>query len=93
MNASSAIVETEKQERAFTLGLAGLLGEGVYNFGELVSVSHPKHQRFTPALERAVLFTVDYSLCPAYAPCTGDSEKHRQTVADRHPLCLQWRQC
>lgn len=28
--------ETEKQERAFTLGLAGLLGEGVYNFGELV---------------------------------------------------------
>lgn len=31
--------ETEKQERAFTLGLAGLLGEGVYNFGELVRVS------------------------------------------------------
>lgn len=29
-------IETEKQERAFTLGLAGLLGEGVYNFGELV---------------------------------------------------------
>lgn len=28
--------ESEKQERAFTLGLAGLLGEGVYNFGELV---------------------------------------------------------
>ncbi|MEQ2201059.1 26S proteasome non-ATPase regulatory subunit 13, partial [Xenoophorus captivus] len=31
--------ETEKQERAFTLGLAGLLGEGVYNFGELLM--HP----------------------------------------------------
>lgn len=31
--------ETEKQERAFTLGLAGLLGEGVYNFGELVGVT------------------------------------------------------
>ena len=28
--------EAEQQERAFTLGLAGLLGEGVYNFGELV---------------------------------------------------------
>ncbi|XDV53232.1 hypothetical protein PO909_021789 [Leuciscus waleckii] len=27
--------EAEQQERAFTLGLAGLLGEGVYNFGEL----------------------------------------------------------
>lgn len=27
----------DQQERAFTLGLAGLLGEGVYNFGELVS--------------------------------------------------------
>ncbi|KFO93963.1 26S proteasome non-ATPase regulatory subunit 13, partial [Buceros rhinoceros silvestris] len=26
---------SEQQERAFTLGLAGLLGEGVYNFGEL----------------------------------------------------------
>ncbi|CAK6979262.1 S proteasome non-ATPase regulatory subunit 13 [Scomber scombrus] len=31
--------ESEKQERAFTLGLAGLLGEGVYNFGELLM--HP----------------------------------------------------
>ncbi|KAI5608562.1 26S proteasome non-ATPase regulatory subunit 13 [Silurus asotus] len=31
--------ETDKQERAFTLGLAGLLGEGVYNFGELLM--HP----------------------------------------------------
>nr|XP_033784396.1 26S proteasome non-ATPase regulatory subunit 13 [Geotrypetes seraphini] len=30
---------TEQQERAFTLGLAGLLGEGVYNFGELLM--HP----------------------------------------------------
>ncbi|XP_067902872.1 26S proteasome non-ATPase regulatory subunit 13 isoform X2 [Heterodontus francisci] len=29
----------EHQERAFTLGLAGLLGEGVYNFGELLM--HP----------------------------------------------------
>ncbi|KAB5571687.1 hypothetical protein PHYPO_G00227930 [Pangasianodon hypophthalmus] len=29
----------EQQERAFTLGLAGLLGEGVYNFGELLM--HP----------------------------------------------------
>uniref|UniRef100_A0A672PQR8 26S proteasome non-ATPase regulatory subunit 13 n=1 Tax=Sinocyclocheilus grahami TaxID=75366 RepID=A0A672PQR8_SINGR len=28
-----------QQERAFTLGLAGLLGEGVYNFGELLM--HP----------------------------------------------------
>uniref|UniRef100_A0A4W4DNS7 26S proteasome non-ATPase regulatory subunit 13 n=1 Tax=Electrophorus electricus TaxID=8005 RepID=A0A4W4DNS7_ELEEL len=33
------LCETEKQERAFTLGLAGLLGEGVYNFGELLM--HP----------------------------------------------------
>lgn len=30
-------VVSEQQERAFTLGLAGLLGEGVFNFGELVS--------------------------------------------------------
>lgn len=28
---------SEQQQRAFTLGLAGLLGEGVFNFGELVS--------------------------------------------------------
>ncbi|KAK6472656.1 26S proteasome non-ATPase regulatory subunit 13-like [Huso huso] len=33
------IPEAEQQERAFTLGLAGLLGEGVYNFGELLM--HP----------------------------------------------------
>lgn len=36
LNAVVYSTETEKQERAFTLGLAGLLGEGVYNFGELV---------------------------------------------------------
>ncbi|XP_036717329.1 26S proteasome non-ATPase regulatory subunit 13 isoform X2 [Balaenoptera musculus] len=30
---------SEQQERAFTLGLAGLLGEGVFNFGELLM--HP----------------------------------------------------
>lgn len=29
----------EQQDRAFTLGLAGLLGDGVYNFGELLM--HP----------------------------------------------------
>lgn len=34
---------SEQQERAFTLGLAGLLGEGVYNFGELVSAATPLH--------------------------------------------------
>lgn len=27
----------EQAERAFNLGLAAILGEGVYNFGELVS--------------------------------------------------------
>lgn len=31
------VLVPEQQERAFTLGLAGLLGEGVFNFGELVS--------------------------------------------------------
>ncbi|KAL6041348.1 hypothetical protein STEG23_007464 [Scotinomys teguina] len=30
---------SEQQERAFTLGLAGLLGEGFFNFGELLM--HP----------------------------------------------------
>lgn len=30
----------EKQERAFYLGLAGLLGNEVYNFGELVSYAY-----------------------------------------------------
>uniref|UniRef100_A0A8C5MQ30 26S proteasome non-ATPase regulatory subunit 13 n=1 Tax=Leptobrachium leishanense TaxID=445787 RepID=A0A8C5MQ30_9ANUR len=30
---------SEQQDRAFTLGLAGLLGDGVYNFGELLM--HP----------------------------------------------------
>ena len=27
----------EKAERAFNIGLAGVLGEGVYNFGELLA--------------------------------------------------------
>jgi len=29
----------EHAERAFNLGLAAILGEGVYNFGELVRLS------------------------------------------------------
>ena len=28
----------EHAERAFNLGLAAILGEGIYNFGELVSI-------------------------------------------------------
>ena len=31
------VAEAEQQERAFNLGLAGLLGNKVFNFGELVS--------------------------------------------------------
>ena len=29
--------DNEKRDRAFKLGLAAILGDGVYNFGELVS--------------------------------------------------------
>lgn len=32
----SELAEDEKQDWAFSVGLAALLGEGVYNFGELV---------------------------------------------------------
>jgi 26S proteasome regulatory subunit N9 len=34
----TAIPIEEQKFRAFKLGLAALLGDGVYNFGELVSV-------------------------------------------------------
>jgi len=30
------VTEQERQERAFNLGLAAILGDGIYNFGELV---------------------------------------------------------
>jgi 26S proteasome regulatory subunit N9 len=33
------LTEDEKKKRAFYLGLAALLGDGVYNFGELVRVA------------------------------------------------------
>ncbi|VUZ55166.1 unnamed protein product [Hymenolepis diminuta] len=33
----SELTETEKQDWAFSIGLAALLGQGVYNFGELIS--------------------------------------------------------
>lgn len=32
------ITAAEQAERAFNLGLAAILGEGVYNFGELVKL-------------------------------------------------------
>jgi len=37
-NIFTVITEAEQQERAFNLGLAGLLGSKVFNFGELVSI-------------------------------------------------------
>ena len=40
---------------------------------------------FTASLKEVILFTVGY-LCLAHAPCAGDSEGHRQAVADWHPL-------
>lgn len=33
----SAITDEEKMSRAFSLSLAALIGEGIFNFGELVS--------------------------------------------------------
>ncbi len=33
----SELSEAEKHDWAFSVGLAALLGQGVYNFGELVS--------------------------------------------------------
>lgn len=32
-------IVAEQKERAFNLGLAALLGDGIYNFGELVCMS------------------------------------------------------
>lgn len=43
-------VAAEQVERAFNLGLAAILGDGVYNFGELVSIfSCPIHLPFPTA--------------------------------------------
>ena len=36
----------EQVERAFNLGLAAILGSGVYNFGELVSVDFCVNQLY-----------------------------------------------
>ena len=36
---SSSITESDQLERAFNLGLAAILGKGVYNFGELVRMT------------------------------------------------------
>ena len=35
----SELSEIEKQDWAFSVGLAALLGQGVYNFGELVRLT------------------------------------------------------
>lgn len=79
--------ETEKQERAFTLGLAGLLGEGVYNFGELVCVW------VCVGVSVWVCMCVNSPLLllSADASCAGVFEEHRQAVAHRYSLRLQRR--
>lgn len=55
---------SEQQERAFTLGLAGLLGEGVFNFGELVSELGAQ----IPEPGEAELLSADH-VCP-HSSCT-----------------------
>lgn len=79
---------SEQQERAFTLGLAGLLGDGVFNFGELVR--GPGAQLPEPG--EAELLSPTMSVLAAHAPRAGVAEGHGPAVADRHPLCLQQRQ-
>ena len=39
-NSTLYVSAGEQTERAFNLGLAAVLGDGVYNFGELVSCSY-----------------------------------------------------
>lgn len=55
--------ETEKQERAFTLGLAGLLGEGVYNFGELVSPLGNSHHASAPQRTFGLFSSLSAMIC------------------------------
>lgn len=82
--------ETEKQERAFTVGLAGLLGEGVYNFGELVGFGCVYRCVLIRHISHAS-WCVYCCASTADASCAGVPEEHRQTVAHRYSLCLQWR--
>jgi 26S proteasome regulatory subunit N9 len=46
------IPAAEQAERAFNLGLAAILGKGVYNFGELVGAAflYPSFDSFSPLL-------------------------------------------
>uniref|UniRef100_A0A8B9GRM4 26S proteasome non-ATPase regulatory subunit 13 n=2 Tax=Astyanax mexicanus TaxID=7994 RepID=A0A8B9GRM4_ASTMX len=60
--------EAEQQERAFTLGLAGLLGEGVYNFGELLM--HPVLESLRNTDKQWLIETL-------YAFNSGNVEKFR----------------
>lgn len=70
---------SEQQERAFTLGLAGLLGEGVYNFGELVSAATSLHA-WSPGSCFSLL--TEPCVSPAAdAPRAGVPAQHRPTVA------------
>lgn len=57
------VLAPEQQERAFTLGLAGLLGEGVFNFGELVS------GRWAPTSQGPLCILRAEWLCP-HSSCT-----------------------
>lgn len=59
---------SEQQERAFTLGLAGLLGEGVYNFGELL---------MHPVLESLRITDRKWLIDTLYAFNSGNVEKFR----------------
>lgn len=97
--------ETEKQERAFTLGLAGLLGEGVYNFGELVSPlgiltmplllkEHSVSSVLSTTISQCLIcwvlfFNFLIFLSSADAPSVGVFKKHRQAVAYRNTVRLQ----
>ena len=74
------ISDTDAVSRAFNLGLAAILGKGVYNFGELVSA------RLGVC---ALAYCVWLFLASAQSSAHRVFERNRQEVAHRFTLCIQ----
>uniref|UniRef100_A0A914RW62 26S proteasome non-ATPase regulatory subunit 13 n=1 Tax=Parascaris equorum TaxID=6256 RepID=A0A914RW62_PAREQ len=57
----SKLSQSEKQMQAVLLGFAALLGENIYNFGELIALARPSKERYITFNEIAKRAQIDKS--------------------------------
>ena len=69
----------DRKQRAFFLGLSAILGDGIYNFGELVSFQFANDD-----------IDLNLDLFEARSPYSGKFERRGKWMANEFVICIQF---